>query len=355
MKRSAVFIENKKNAEYIKSYKKIAKLKLITINTHHQQKHQCSSQFCNPQSEVDIQKQKNLPITDTMSYNLFVCDLGAVHLCTVSECELYGSTQDQTCPVSGIQWASIVSNYSKNDSRTWYNKGTEMSDPKAIQNGPRQHAKKQNFYSESMIKNTTETLINLLLYSHTRLDRNQAAANDHIDQSQNAMNTYAKHRKNELKQMCYKTDLYRLNAHYCSQQLPLRILEIDLSRIEYYVHVVLQLWHICQKFYIHPINRTFNNNGNEIKNRLTPEVVALGVLYSMRQGITIQGVDLLPKDNYLENLPIIIDLSFFGVDKKKVTKGNKILLTSYNNAIDAGQRIIDLVLDVSKLPPILEQ
>ena len=71
----------------------------------------------------------------------------------------------------------------------------------------------------------------------------------------------------------------------------------------------------------------------------------------MRQGISREGVVLLPKDEFLLcNLPIINELSYFSIPKNAITKGNTMLLEMYQNAFQSGVPLDELTIDVDKLP-----
>ena len=286
----------------------------------------------------------------TCAYNVYICDYGKIHLCSEQSCKLFGSTPTLTCPISGQQMGNIVSNYNKDDARTWYNKGTEGIDSSSGQL-LKKRKKKQTTNTEVHIKNAAETIIINLLYSNARKEHNEASKKKYTEEATMAMNTYALRRKTKMNQMAYKSDLYRIYSFYMTQFQPLKEMTMDMNVVRYYSEIVWQVWQICVKYHIHPNQRVFNEQGDEIKNRLTPEVVILGVLYSLRQGLSVSDIPVLPKDEFLENLPYVNNYTLFGIDKTKVTRGLNVLLQSYNNAVSLGVDSNNLLLNVTRLPP----
>ncbi len=290
---------------------------------------------------------------------MFICDYGSIHVCSEESCRLFGSTPTLTCPVSGQQMGSIVSNYAKDDYRTWYNKRNEAMEPTISYGGGTpaggtKKRKKKNTaatYSESFVKNIAETIIINLLYSNARKEHNQATMLKYSLEAQLAMNTYANARKKE-NQMAFETDLYRIKAYYLSQFIPLVEMKLDTTVVRYYCEIVWQVWQICLKYHIHPNHRIYNEHGDEIKNRLAVDVVVLGVLYYLRQGLSVMDIPVLPKDEFMENLPLVNNYTLFNIDKTKVTRGLNVILQSYNNAVNVGTDAKDLLLDITKLPTI---
>lgn len=83
--------------------------------------HLCHKNKCHPENESDLIRQgllKGPPLTK----NVYLCDMGAVHVCTARSCELYGNSFSQVCHISGLQTGNIYSSYSSDDSRTWYSR-----------------------------------------------------------------------------------------------------------------------------------------------------------------------------------------------------------------------------------------
>ena len=60
----------------------------------------------------------------------------------------------------------------------------------------------------------------------------------------------------------------------------------------------------------------------------------------------------MPKDDFMENLPLVNNYTLFNIDKTKVTRGLNVILQSYNNAVDVGIDAKDLLLDITKLPTL---
>ena len=75
---------------------------------------------------------------------------------------------------------------------------------------------------------------------------------------------------------------------------------------------------------------------------------ALSVLYKMRSGMTLGGLQLLPYDSYLNSLPIRGDLHKYDAaySSSIVTEGTKHLKDAYESALIAGWAPSALSLEV---------
>ena len=350
-KKKMKLITSEKDPNFLSTYNRLRLASVGTLKPH--KGHVCDPKLCHPKSEMDFAKMGKLQGTPE-SYNVYICDYGSIHICSEESCRLFGSNPTLTCPISGQQMGSIVSNYAKDDYRTWYNKRNEAMEPSGpIGAGVKKRKKKNTAatHSESFVKNIAETIIINLLYSNARKEHNQATVLKYTEEAYLAMNTYATARKKE-NQMAYTTDLYRIYAHYMNQFIPLVEMKLDTNVVRYYCEIVWQVWQICLKYHIHPNQRVFNEHGDEIKNRLAVDVVVLGVLYYLRQGLSVTDIPVLPKDDFMENLPLVNNYTLFNIDKTKVTRGLNVILQSYNNAVDVGIDAKDLLLDITKLPTL---
>lgn len=342
-------------------------------------KHVCSSQTCNPQSEEQMVRSGTLD-GEIVSNNVYLCKYGVVHVCSATSCKIFPSTQTQTCTISGFQMGTMVSSYDKNDYRTW-NKSKETettlgSDKVVTASAPKKRDRNDDLLpstgkeeplpvtvalkplskrprpliSERVAKEKSADIITNLMYSSARGQRNAAAIQEFRKEAMTAKNTYVQQRL-QMRQLPYLTDVYRLIAHFTSKALPLVEFEPDLYLIEYYSCVVYQIWLLVLRYFVPEKEKVRNESGEEILPRIDLETVCLGVLFGMRQGLSFGGVSVLPYDEFLaSNLPLISELSYFGIVKNKITAGNTILVKTYQNALKEGAIPQDLVLDVTKLP-----
>jgi hypothetical protein len=80
------------------------------------------------------------------------------------------------------------------------------------------------------------------------------------------------------------------------------------------------------------------------------EAVSIGVLYGMRQTeYRCRGVIILSKDDFLEQeLPPISELGpYFGVERNRVTQGQKIFRAAFDNAFSKGVPYSEIELDMA--------
>jgi len=320
-------------------------------------KHICSHETCLPQSEIQM---IDLHLLDApaVSNNVYLCVYGCVHICSDTSCGLYEHTPKQICPISGIQWRQTITDYNRDDSRTWYSRPNwYTSNNRNVPDGhidddPRKKKKiktlpvplvpkkpKKKWLSECIVKERTRDLITLLLYSDRRKDRNNAAILERFEIVEKSKQTYIQQRF-KRQQLPYLYDLIRIRAMFTSKPLPYILYEMDLSRIEYYTCVVYQAWEYVMSY--------VEANTDSLSLRPDIKVVAIGVLYLMRGGHKINGIEVLPSDDFLQtSLPLINDLTYFDVPKKNVTRGVTLVTDAYKFQKRPAE---DLVLDVSRLP-----
>ncbi len=307
--------------------------------------HMCDARVCNPQNEAAF-------YDDPETSNVFLCRFGSVHLCSAYECPYFSETHSQACPISRMDIGSgpATSSYDAGDSRTWYSKldtGTAATAPPtppapvaAVPIVVPQRA--AALPTDDAIALHASAVVKLLLFSRYRVACNKVAHAVHKQEARDSLHTY---RKSQLskRQPQHMTDKYRVRAHFMSQPLPYAIYEFSPDLHDYYVNICLQVWRLAVRYY---------DNASDMAPRLDFQQLCLGVMYTMRQGRLTAGVVLLPKDDFLLfNLPLISHLTAFGITKNQVTKGEKILSQTYDNAI-AGHHVDprSLALDVTIMP-----
>ncbi len=348
--------------------------------------HKCTGLTCKPQSEAMLVANGRL-VAPPLTSNVFLCRLGTIHVCSERACEHYGNSHAQTCHISGFQFGSKVSDYNRNDHRTWNLKPEPscaidprqlltQSGPAAFSNPPAAAAAKREMPDEEAqqqpvakrvflqkklsIEDQTfiaSGMVKLLLYSRNRIARNKEAITNFQHEAGEARVTYVRQQLHN-QQLPYWSDIYRLIGHFSSQELPLVEFVFSPNLHDYYVSVILQVWKKVMLYYISPHDKEYEPDGTtEIQPRVKFDDVCLGVLYVMRQGVRFNGHVFLPKDDFLlMNLPIGSDLAaYFGIRKNRISKGEKILDQTYTNAMASNVPINDLLIDVAALPEKREE
>jgi hypothetical protein len=276
------------------------------------------------------------------SRNIFFLRCHTVHLCSENTCQFYGADPTGTCPVSGIQYGTIISNYDKNDSRTWYSRPyLEGSAPSAIAaTAPIKRASPQAL-SDECKRECASGVIRLLLWSIKRGTRNTRVHELRVKESGEACSNYI---KNQLAahQPPFWTDLYRIQGYMMSKHPMLQILQYDETLHDYYVAIICQVWDRVVRF--RP------DTAAEKMTRSDLEAVSIGVLYGMRQTeYRCRGVIILSKDDFLEQeLPPISELGpYYGVERNRVTQGQKIFRAAFDNAFSKGVPHSEIELDMA--------
>lgn len=343
--------------------------------------HECMHETCHPQNEEYFVYTKKIIAGPVLSSNVYLCDFGCIHICSVASCQLYGFSSTQTCPLSGLQWGLCTANYDRNDFRTWKSGGvveTRASgdqlhkilldvvldnEKEAIEEEKekKQTEEKSAFKKRRTVKPTSNatllekarTLVETLLFSSHRRACNIKSLSVLKKQADHAKQTYVASRKS-MRQLPYLTDLIRLTSHYMQRPLPLLEVPRCHYTIEYYAHAVMTVWnHIvlyCEK-------EVDAQSGEEILPRFNFDTVVIGVLYSMRHGVTMGDVQILPQDSLLSSLlPEIRDLNFFAIEKRAVTQGCQLVTTTYRRAVGLHNILPNqLVLDTVSLPHASEK
>jgi len=310
--------------------------------------HACSRDVCNPQREADV-----CVGVAPESQNVYLCKFGIPHVCTEDACDIYQTAHTQTCHISGRNYrTALTSTYDKNDFRTWRMSGKDLvgqEQPTAAKRrkkktkktkapvGPRRVVPKP--LAAPVVLERARDLITLLLYSQFRRERNEACVAEMTRNAERARLRYVE-RRAQAGQLPYATDVYRIVADACSAKLPFDEYEHDPDLVNYYAHVVLQVWDLVHAHYPGDDRIEFNP-------------VCLGTLYTMRAGHMCGGAYVLPRDEFLmQALPFINMLPFFKtVEKKDITRGAQLIAAAYAHALDAKRmRVEDLMLRLDKLP-----
>lgn len=359
-------IQEERDPLFAKAVRRLQQLKKDL--TAERPSHVCSRAVCNPQNEEGAG-----PLgrpAEAFTSNVYLCKYGTIHVCSELSCGHYGHSPTQTCHISGIQYGNIVKSYDKNDSRT-YGSQQEIdvsNRPFELQLGedgegivkrmvappavapPKKHIHHKKMSADE-IKEQAEDLVKLLLYSKHRSECNKAAAETNRAEGADAVATYIKQQE-KARQQPFATDEYRLYAHYCSRPPPLLEFRFDPAKHAYYASIIVQMWAKVMKYYVPPDEKRFEEDGvTPILPRINFQSVGLGVLYAMRKGLRHQDVEILPKDQFLEdNLPQLAVLPlYFNLSRKLTTLGDSVLAKTFENAFRSNAPITDLMLNAEEI------
>jgi len=323
--------------------------------------HTCSARRCNPKTEEDLIRDGHLegpPLTT----NVYLCALGATHVCSAQTCTLYLYTPTQTCPVSSIVHGSVSTSYAKDDPRTWYGKSDasaassagassrkrmRASAPAAVAATPNKRTHLD--VADTALRMRAGAMITQLLFGKNRISRNNVEIQRNRAAADEACAAYTQHMRSQ-RQLPYWTDVYRLRGEWMQRELPLREFEFDEARFNYYVDVVHHVWRLVVRYY----GSATEGSPYQPLNHVSVESITVGVLYSMKTGKRHQGHVLLPCDPFLaENLPSIGDLEqHFGVQRNQVTRGENAINVVYERGIAQNSGSTQtLMLDAASLAP----
>lgn len=178
-----------------------------------------------------------------------------------------------------------------------------------------------------------EYIITQLLYSDDRrLINEEKRAKLNAQRDQVIRNYYA---EREGVTFPILTEVLNRKAAFDMQLPHLRILKRDDKRISHYVDIVMQTWKVMTES---PWGE--RNRGARF------EAHVLSILYKLRKGLVINDIPLIPKDVYMYNLPVRIDLPLFGhrYESSTVTSGIKNISEAYHSALDAGWPLDALIV-----------
>lgn len=317
--------------------------------------HVCNHQTC----LVDAKSEEALVRSGFLSgpiltSNVFFTRCHSIHVCSENTCRLYAASHDGTCPVSGIQYGTMISSYDKNDSRTWYSRPHLETYATPATTAPLLSAPPLStpvvaaakVLALEIQKDCASGIIRLLLWSSKRETRNKLVHDRLVDEANNACSNYIKSQRQMHHQLPFWTDMYRIRCFMMSAEPMLQILQYDEMLHDYYVAIICQIWDRIVRF---------RPDKSEKLTRSDLEAVSLGVLYGMRQGkYERKGVVILSKDDFLaQELPPIQELNFyFGVDRSNLTRGQKLLRAAFDNAFELGVPHSEIELDMAAITQI---
>jgi len=277
--------------------------------------HACAAHYCDPQNEQALVRRGLLQGPCVLPEHVYVCKYGQTHVCNENEC-----MADGACLVSGATMGLVheYSSYNPQDARTW-----ECTKDSATTNGPA--VKRRKLYTQ------LEHLIDTLFYSPKRKDIVAHWNRQKSRQAKKYKDAYVKACETKRKPV----NLIQLSMIERQYNLPCPIEshpERNLERLEQYIGMTLQLVDYIR---VH----------NAAADALCADSVCLGMLYKMQHGICMNDVQVLPADPWLVRvLPPINDLAKLGVDKKKINRGERLILGMYESVQRQGLSLLEVTV-----------
>ena len=366
--------------------------------------HECEAQRCLPiLSEHDlIQKGLLSPLDPILCPSVYVCRFGQIHVCTADACDAYIGTHTGTCPLTGayhghtrgdtgyIPIEKRTGGYKRGDKRVPLIKEQQKDiatlvtpangfasifssgrpvvvvhpshraeapapqvaaasaavvvvAPDNSKKPTRRETKKRQRdtdiqMSEKKIQRLSacaEEIIVQLLYSADRAAINQAKRDQLASERDQIVKNYYNERRNVT--FPIMVDVVNIYAGFAVLTPHLVVLKRDDDRIQRYVKMSLFTWETVIRS---PWGK--DNPGTRFESHV------MSLLYRMRRGLVLNGVEIIPQDKYMFYLPLRIDLPLYGVkyESGTVTQGMKNLKSAYVSAVQAGINPDTLVVRV---------
>ena len=287
--------------------------------------HICSREFCNPQNENDLIYMGFLQGPPQTS-DIYLCKYKVHHICNDMLCK--ETDISGVCTISGACYGPPggYSMYDKNDYRTWtskFRRNEKMLFVAGKSNGTQSKLKKRKCNST---KTRTEAtmIVTKLLFSPTRKRINEKYNMEMKKICHKKIQSYVKSCiiKREPINLIY---IMILNHMYNNGFQKLEILSYNQTLVDKYVDIITKVYNLVSKHH-EKILKITN--------------IAIGVLYEMRQGYTIENTLLLTRDDFLlHNLPMISDIPSFEFNRSSITNGKHIIQKTFIKIIESGEII----------------
>ena len=335
--------------------------------------HVCSSTLCLPLNEPALLGMGlvSLPIICEFVY---MCRYGNVHVCTPNTCNRFLENKHGVCPISNMQFhGAQQTDYDKEDWRTWYQKPQTKTaarsstfdvsrkkrtrafllKPGALDEEikeeepaplevkieislPQKKPKKVDLKSvEAKVRDT----LRIILFSPIRKRFNDEITKQHQMDHKKAQDRYIANCK-KVGQIPNFIDLVTIRNYYSNLPLPMVNIKMDHTMHEHYTSLIVQVWEKVHKY------------SDDSVSKINVQAVVLGALYTLRQGLVAQGLELIPRDTFMSQrgvLPLINDIIRFGFTKRKVTTGEKLIDSAYNRALTMNVSREDLLFDFNRI------
>lgn len=310
--------------------------------------HVCNRKYCNPQNHEQLVFLGLCPPHLRPDTSIYLCKYRQYHVCDYEHCHC------DVCPISGACYGTGgFSSYDYNDPRTRQSRPDvddqlnlhvlsgsiihPIFDDDDDSDEPATKRSKITMVA-SEVRKRIEGHVETLLYGKERKKINSDFMSQHEKACTREKDIYiGKCRLDQVPPN--QIALHMINDRYKRVQMPLVILDMDQSILTYYTNVVMQIYELVQRY--------SSDNG---QGKVCIASVTLGVLYLMRTSYQIDGITLIPLDRFMqENLPSMNELPRFGFDKKRYTRGSKLITFSYGLALKKGVDIRKLCLDFSTI------
>lgn len=286
--------------------------------------HRCSKTRCLPLDESALLQPPYI------TNNVYVCQLGVVHVCSEATCELFNATPDKTCPISGIQHAQVVSSYARNDPVTWYEPRAPATKRTKVVSDETPTLRKMQAQHEHNVLLKAGEIIKRLLFGMERVNLNNAIIEERKALAEKACEKYRRDQL-EKRQLPFETELHKIRGAITGQPLPLCEFVHSEPLQQYYAKIILQQWKLI-------ISYLKEDAKAVIIQKCDIETITVSTLYCMKDGIVYGDQTMLPRDGFLEaHLPDIGDLArYFGIERKCIQLGQQIITASITHNVKKG-------------------
>lgn len=338
------------------------------VNPSTQVAHRCDHEICHPINiahAISIASQgRCYPDWTQFDPDVWLCQLGGLHYCTQRSCKYYLEPNNRgICHVSGAKYTQPVTAFSRNPNHSFRKTNALTTKPKKKRprnNNNHHHTEKKgknekeeeeeeeeakrlrrierhqkrtkhNGVSKDMESARAyllhaENTIEDLLWSSKRDQIVQHAIEKRETLTRRAIQAYQEEQTitkqfiNEFAMLCIK-------ANVALSQIVLAKVERSERRLLYYKSAIWTAWGFCQRC----------PHATESGRAISFVDHSIAFLYLMREGLSVEGVELIPRDDYLALLPMRSDLKLINIPgRKNITDSMNHITTCYRSAVNAG-------------------
>lgn len=344
------------------------------VNPSMQVSHRCDHDVCHPiniaQAIAIASQNQCYPDWTHFDPDVWLCRLGGLHYCTQRSCKYYLDPNNRgICHVSGAKYTQPVTAYSRNPTHSFRRASRGLSkgkprpkrrqqskpqeDPMGMTRRKRpahqeeeedeeeakrlrrieRHKKRtrhegvsKDLESARAYMEQAKQIVCDLLWSKKRDRIVEHAIEKRETLTRRAIQAYREERSaaqefvNEFDLLCIKTNV-------ALSQIILAKVQRDDARLRYYQSAIWTAWGFCQRCpYAAETGRAVAFGDH-----------AIAFVYLMREGLSLEGVELVPRDDYLALLPMRSDLKLIDAPgRKNITDTLRHITKCYRSAVNAG-------------------
>ena len=358
------------NARMHASLKRIETAKMLKGDVSSDRpEHVCRPLVCRPENEEMLIAQGLLAPPAVMQ-DVYMCRYLRFHVCTE---ELCNNHEHGVCSISGLCHGVVVSSFSRSDPRTVAaqpSAGTNDAQPisyayeQQIRRVRRRHdgmittvsvpvpvalvvppvaaerssARPSTIVPWQKMKDDVRRTLHAIFFSHVREQINHECAAQSEVRLERSIKEYQDYRNARRLPVSLIRIMMIDDNHPPSRTL--KIIPYDDALLDRYTAIVEHVYDVIVKY------------GVQV-DRVYPDHITLAVLYTMRNGWTLQGHIMIIADPALiDILPLPNDLTRFKINKKSLTKGTFCMKAAYDNALVQRASMYDLTMNKELHAPL---